>query len=166
MPIYEFYCADCHTVFSFLSKTIDTAKRPACPRCRRPDLERRISRFAISKGRSQGPPRENERPDLDETRMEQVMEELSREANGIDENNPRQMAQVMRKLYESSGMPLDKRFEEAIRRMEAGQSPEKIEAEMGDLFEADEAAPGESGGLRSLVRKLQPPQVDETLYDL
>jgi putative FmdB family regulatory protein len=33
MPIYEFYCPDCHTVFSFFSSRIDTAVRPACPQC-------------------------------------------------------------------------------------------------------------------------------------
>ncbi len=53
MPIYEFYCANCHTVYSFLSKTIDTAKRPDCPRCGRPKLDRRMSRFAVSTRRSE-----------------------------------------------------------------------------------------------------------------
>ena len=37
MPIYEFYCASCHTVFNFLSKRINTDGTPACPKCGRPN---------------------------------------------------------------------------------------------------------------------------------
>ena len=106
MPIYEFYCADCHTVFSFLSKTPNTAKRPACPRCRRPRLERRVSAFAISKGlaepESDGAPPEG----FDEARMEQVMAEMAREVDHVNEDDPRQMAQMMRKLFDGTGMRL------------------------------------------------------------
>ena len=167
MPIYEFYCAQCHAVFNFLSRTNNLTKRPACPRCQRPDLERRVSRFAVSKGRKDAPPTENGMPDLDDAKMERVMEELAREADGMNEDNPRQMARLMRRLYEGSGLPLGEKVEEAIRRMEAGESPEKIEEEMGDLLEGDDALQGDGGGgVRSLVQKLRPPQVDETLYDL
>jgi len=167
MPIYEFYCADCHTVFNFLSRTINTSKRPACPRCNRPNLDRQVSRFAISKGRAEPGAGEDAMPDMDDPRMERVMEELASEAEGMDENNPQQMARMMRRLYEASGMPLSGKAEEAIRRMEAGESPDKIEEEMGDVFEGDESLPDEGpGGVRGLVRKLRPPTVDETLYDL
>ena len=33
MPIYEFYCSGCHTILSFLARTPNTRKRPACPHC-------------------------------------------------------------------------------------------------------------------------------------
>jgi putative FmdB family regulatory protein len=167
VPIYEFYCADCHAVFNFFSRTVNTTKRPPCPRCARPELERRVSRFAISRGRAERGAHEDDLPDVDEAKMERVMEELTREAEGVNEDDPRQMARVMRKLHETAGLPLGGKVEEAIRRMEAGESPEKLEEEMGDLFDGEEPLPGEGGGsLRGLVRKLRPPQVDETLYDL
>ncbi len=163
MPIYEFYCGDCHTVFNFFSRTINTSKRPSCPRCRRRDLERRLSRFAISRGQANAGQQKEQTPDLDESKMERVMEELSREAEG----DPRQMARVMRRLYESSGMPLGDGIEEAIRRMEAGEDPEKIEEEMGDVLTDEETSPGGGGrGFRGIARKLRPPAVDQTLYDL
>lgn len=166
MPIYEFYCADCHTLFNFFSKTVNTTKRPGCPRCRRPKLERKVSRFAISKGRTEPSAEDEGMPDVDDAKMERVMEELARESEGMDENDPRQMARMMRKLHESAGMPLDAKAEEAIRRMEAGQSPEAIEEEMGDLFEGEGPLAAEKGGkLRNLLRK-RPPAVDNTLYDL
>ncbi len=166
MPIYEFYCADCHTVFNFLSRTINTSKRPACPRCGRPDLQRQVSRFAISKGRTEESDEAGDMPDLDEAKMERLMAELERESEGMDEDNPQQMARVMRKLYEGSGLPLGGKWAEAIRRMEAGESPDDIEDEMGDLMDEEGPMPGERSGLRGLVRRLTPPNVDETLYDL
>src|SRR3972149_3048437 len=42
MPIYEFYCRPCHRVFSFLSRAVDTARTPSCPRCGAPELVRRV----------------------------------------------------------------------------------------------------------------------------
>ena len=168
MPIYEFYCAECHTVFSFLSKTPNTAKRPACPRCARPELERRASAFAISKGLAE-PGRDGGPPEgFDETRMEQVMAEMAREVDPASEDDPRQMAQMMRKLFDGTGMRLGPGMDEAIRRMEAGDDPDQIEEEMGDLLAGEEDSlfdPG-GGGLRALSRKLKPPSVDQTLYEL
>jgi len=64
-------------------------------------------------------------------------------------------------------MKLGPGVEEAIRRMEAGEDPEKIDEEMGDLL--DDEAPfltGGSGGIKALRRKLRPPAVDDSLYEL
>ncbi len=169
MPIYEFYCVDCHTVFSFLSRSINTTKQPDCPRCGRLKLERRVSRFAISKGQSKPPESDAAMPDLDESKLEQAMEQLAGEADGINEDDPRQMARLMRKLYEGAGLPVNEKMEEAMRRLEAGEDPEKIEEQMGDILDEDDpllGGGGESGGLRSLSRRLRKPEVDETLYDL
>ncbi|HUT88656.1 MAG TPA: zinc ribbon domain-containing protein [Thermoguttaceae bacterium] len=173
MPIYEFYCADCHTVFNFLARRPNTTKRPACPRCGRPRLDRKISRFAISRGRRESGEGDDPLAGLDEARMERAMAEMAQEAEGISEDDPRQMARMMRKLHDAAGLPLGQGMEEAIRRMEAGEDPDKIEEEMGDLLEEDPllgeggSSPGEIGGsLRRLSRKLKPPDVDDTLYDL
>lgn len=167
MPIYEFYCPDCHAIFNFLSRTVNTTKRPACPRCGKRKLERKVSPFAISKGRSE-PSGEEGMPDIDEGRMEQAMAAIAQEADGMNEEDPRQVARLMRKLYDSTGLPLGGGMEEAIRRMEAGEDPDKIEQEMGDLLEQEDALLGNDGGrkLRRLGRRLRPPVVDETLYEL
>ena len=186
MPIYEFYCADCHTVFSFLSKTINTTKRPDCPRCARPKLDRRMSRFAVSKRRSEPSSQEHDPGDLppgfDEAKMERAMETLAQEAEGANEDDPRQMARMMRKLYDTTGLPLGPGMEEAMRRMEAGEDPDKIDEELGDALDQEDpfgGGQGEEGGagegaegrkhgesLRAISRKLRPPKVDETLHDL
>jgi len=162
MPVYEFYCNDCHTIFNFLARRADTEKRPACPRCRRPELERRVSLFAVSRGRKDEPI--DGMPDLDEERLEKAMMGMAAEMEGIDENDPRQMARFMRRLTESTGMNLGAGMEEAMRRLEAGEDPEMIEAEMGDLLEAD--TPISFEGIRRLRRRIAPPAHDDTLYPL
>ena len=167
MPIYEFYCPDCHTIFNFFARTSNTTKRPVCPRCQRKNLDRMFSRFAVSKGRAEPTAAGEELPDMDESKMEQVLAEMERESAGMNEDDPRQMGRMMRKLYESTGLWLGENMAEAIRRMEAGEDPDTIEAEMEDLLEAEEPQLGESGGgLRQFSKRLKPPTVDETLYDL
>lgn len=165
MPIYEFYCADCHRVFHFLSRTVETRKRPDCPRCGRRGIERRPSSFAISKGRKEA---EGERglPEVDDARLERAMEAMASEFEGIDENDPRQAARAMRRLYEAAGVPVTGGIEEAMRRMEAGEDPDSVEEEMGDALEGDPFAPPAGGKLGRVRRKYLPPSVDATLHEL
>ncbi len=153
MPIYEFYCSDCHCVYSFLARRVDTTTQPACPRCGRPRLEREISRFAVARGAAAtadvSAPDDGLPPGLDDSRFEQVMDELERESAGVDYDDPRQAARLMRALYERTGMPLTDSIQDAIRRMEAGEDPEAIEAEMGDLLGepfAGDSGDGDFGG--------------------
>ena len=77
------------------------------------------------------------------------------------------MARMMRKLCDGTGLPMGHGMEEAMRRMEAGEDPDSIEAEMGDLLNNDEMlfGPGKAG-LKGMTRRLRPPEVDEKLYDL
>ncbi|HSH41937.1 MAG TPA: hypothetical protein VK973_07425, partial [Arenicellales bacterium] len=85
----------------------------------------------------------------------------------IDENDPRQAARMMRRLFDSTGLKLSGGMEEAISRMEAGEDAEQIEAEMGDLLEEEEPfAVKPRRLLDDLRRRYLPPRVDETLYEL
>ena len=77
-------------------------------------------------------------PGFDESKFEQAMEQLAREADGLDDEDPRQAARMMRKLYESTGMKLSDKMEEAMRRMESGEDPDKIEEEMGDVLDEED----------------------------
>ena len=170
MPIHEFYCPDCHRVYNFLARRPNVTRRPSCPRCSRPKLERKISKFAISKGLTEpsaGPDDLDLPAGLDEAKMERVLAQMAGEAENVNEDDPRQMARMMRKLYDGTGLPLGAGMEEAMRRLEAGEDPDAIEAEMGDLLNDDEMlfGPGKSG-LKGMTRRLRPPEVDEKLYDL
>lgn len=164
MPIYEFYCVKCHTIYNFFSRRIDTKTVPLCPRCGYPQLERRLSVFAVSSGRSD---ENDELPgDLDEARLEKAMSSMIAEMQGLDEDDPKQAALFMRRLYESSGLQLGSGMKEALGRMEAGEDPEKIEEEMGGVLEQEDPFMVKKVGLKELRRRYLPPNVDDTLYDL
>jgi putative FmdB family regulatory protein len=169
MPIYEFYCPSCHVVYSFLARTAGAARRPECPRCHRPELERRASRFAISRGRPEPAEgeSEDEMPEIDDSRLERAMSELASEAEHLDESDPKAMARLVRRLFRETGLPLGAGMEEAIRRMEAGEDPDRIDEEMGDLLEQESPLADEGERLaRAVRRRMKPPAVDETLYEL
>ena len=137
MPIYEFYCKRCDTIYNFFSRTINTDKTPKCPKCRNVRLKRQVSIFAAISGKK-GDEGEGDMPGFDEAKMEKAMSMLASEAGGLKEDDPRQAAQLMRKLTEATGLKMGSGMEEALARMERGEDPERIEAEMGDLLEGED----------------------------
>lgn len=167
MPVYEFYCPDCHTIFSFLSKSVDTKKKPLCPRCKKRQMERQISPFVMT-GRGGREAGAEDLP-IDEGKMEQAMTALASEAENINENDPRQAAGLMRKFSGMTGIEFGKSMEEALGRMEAGEDPEKIEGEMGNLIDGEEepfVLPDKKGKGRGKKRRRSAPCRDETLYEM
>ena len=80
-------------------------------------------------------------------KMERFMREMERDMGRLDENNPKHMAHMMRKMQEAlpPGM-MPKEMNEAIRRLEAGEDPEAIEADMGEIFDDLPGSPGTGGG--------------------
>lgn len=162
MPIYEFYCKSCHMIFNFFTGSVNVEKRPMCPRCKKKKLDRQMSTF--SSPRDRGKEEDMPLPDMDESKMEQAMSLLAKEAEHMDENDPRQAANLMRKLTDMTGLNLGPGMEEALARMEAGEDPEQIEAEMGDLLEEEDPFNFKDRSRRIL--KKRPPTVDEKLYYL
>lgn len=162
MPIYEFYCDDCNVIFNFFSSRVNTEKVPACPRCNKDKLEKKISTFAtIGKAKDES---DEMLAGLDETKMEQAFESLMHEADGISEDDPKQMATLMRKFTSQTGIRLGDSMEEAISRMEAGEDPDLVEKEMGDQLN-DEDFSFESVRKR-FAGKRNKPDYDDTLYEL
>lgn len=170
MPIYEFACPDCRKIFNFLSKRLDPGRPPVCPKCGSRKMIKQISAFAMPRGLSkpssaagpdegQGPPA----PEFDDPRMARAMAEMERDMEHLDENNPRHMAHLMKKMKDC--MPagaVPKELDIAIKRLEAGEDPEKIERDMGDLLGnfmgGEEGAPGGAAGGGGYSR-------DSGLYD-
>jgi putative FmdB family regulatory protein len=172
MPVYEFYCPDCHAIYNFFSRRVDTDTRPACPTCGQTALDRRASLFAISKGR--GEPGEAEGGDLpegmDESAMMQAMASMAGELENIDEDDPKQAARVMRRLFQAAGLKPGDAMADMLGRMEAGEDPDQLEAEYADVLDADDPFSALAGGpvssLRALRRELLPPRRDENWYPL
>ncbi len=164
MPMYEFHCRECNRIYTFYSRTINTEKTPACPKCKRPDLERLISRFAVGSrsGSEGGEDEAGAGLPVDASRMEQAMDALASEAGGIDENNPREAANLMRRFSSLAGLKLGDKMEDAITRIEAGEDPESLEQEMGDFDEKDLF----KFGTGAVPGKRAAPDRDETLYEM
>ncbi len=162
MPIYEFYCDQCNVVFNFLSSRVNTSKIPDCPRCGKPEMSKQISTFAtIGKAKD-----ESEDPfvGFDESKMENAFESLMKEAGNVNEDDPRQMASLMRKFTSQTGMQLGDSMEEALSRMESGEDPEQVEKEMGDLISEDDFSLDSMK--KKVMKRVEKPVYDEKLYEL
>src|SRR5439155_20792124 len=124
-----------------LSKRINPDRVPTCPKCGNKNMAKQVTRFAMSRrlkepaAKNEGPEGRPPMPDLDEPRMERAMMELERDMEHLDENNTRHMAHMMKKMKDL--MPpgsVPKELDVAIKRLEAGEDPEKIEEDMGDVL--------------------------------
>lgn len=169
MPIYEFYCHKCNTLYNFLSRTLQPDKRPKCPQCKTVKLEKQVSAFAQT-GRAKEEPAGGAGPDLpmDEAKMERAMDALAREADSISEEDPRQAAGLMRKFSKMTGMELGSGMQEALNRLEAGEDPDQIESELGDRLEKEDpfVIPEKEGKARSRQKARPAPRRDKTLYEM
>ena len=154
MPIYEYACPKCRVIFNFLSKRMTPDRLPACPKCGNKKMSKQMSRFAMSRNLKEPTAKpetggaEPPMPDMDDPRIERAMMEMERDMEHLDENNPKHMAHMMRKMKDL--MPpgtVPKDLDIAIKRLEAGEDPEKIEADMGDVLGDFMGGEDEAGGM-------------------
>lgn len=165
MPIYEYYCPDCHVIFNFLSRSIRADRRPKCPRCGRPDIERQVSRFAaIGRAVEKSDAGDGECDPAMDLRMEKALESVASDADAMGED-PRSAAQFIRKLSGAAGVRINGAMEQALQRIESGEDPDQIESDIGgalaDANPFDAPASGRKGGRRHAG----PPERDETLHE-
>jgi len=149
MPIYEFACPKCRVIFNFFSQRVSPKHLPVCPKCGNKKMQKQMSSFALTSGakdsaapNDSGP--EGSMPNPDDPRVMRAMQEMERDMAHMDENNPRHMAHMMRKMKDlmpPGSMPRE--IDTAIKRLESGEDPEKIEADMGDVL--GDMMGGESG---------------------
>lgn len=77
------------------------------------------------------------------------------------------MAHVMRKLMDTTGMNMGEGMEEAIRRMEAGEDPDKVEEELGDVLENEDPFATGENKIKGIVRRMkEAPNEDPEIYDM
>lgn len=173
MPIYEYYCPDNNKIYQFYAKTVAQGETvPKCPDDPDYRMVKRVSGFAIGSNPSksgvegsanEGEPMGEAGEGLDDPRMEAAFGQLEREMESVDENDPKAMGRMMRRMSELTGENLDGEMEEVVRKLEEGQDPEKIEEEMGDVLgDPGDEDPGGYGGMGGMGA---PPMRDPNLYD-
>jgi hypothetical protein len=187
MPIYEYYCPDNHTIYQFYAKTLAQGKTiPKCPHNPAFRMEKMVSAFAVtSGGKADEPPlappaTADRRGDpAEDARMDAAMGAMEKEFSNLDENDPRAMARMMRRMSELTGEKIDGEMEEVVRKLEEGADPDALEEQLGGeppCSMADPDAPFGAEGTatgaendpqepKHRFRNRRPPARDPQLYD-
>ncbi len=169
MPIYEFYCEACHTVYSFLSQRVDSEVVPACPTEEDHQLQRKPSQFATISSSDQKLGDDEMIPGVDEDRLERAVDQLAGEFEhgNVDADDPKVMAQMFRRFGEAGGLKPGPMMEEMLAKLESADDIEQVEAEFQGLDDS-EADVEQFFQVRKALRDRcqRQPQVDETLYFL
>jgi putative FmdB family regulatory protein len=129
MPIYEYRCQDCKKKVSVFFRTLSAVNHNAarCPQCGGKNLSRLVSRVRALRS--------------EESRLDNLADDSM--LSGLDENDPKSMGRTLRKMARETGEDMPPEFDEAMGRLEAGESPESIEQSMPELAEGM----GDAGGL-------------------
>ena len=125
MPNYEYRCLDCHRRFEIhLSFSEYGQKKVECPHCHSINVQRKIGRIRMARS--------------DESRMETLADPSN--LAGLDED-PKSLGRMMRQMSSEVGEEMGPEFDEVVKRLESGQSPDQIEKELPNL------GAGEAGGM-------------------
>lgn len=130
MPIYEYRCGQCHRKSSIFWRSIGTVdeSKARCAHCGSPTLTRLVSKVRVIRGGSKGG------SDAEMAGGGDMDADMMNEFGGLDENDPRSLGKLMRKMASESGEEMGPEFNEIIGRLEKGEDPEKIEQSMGSMF--------------------------------
>jgi putative FmdB family regulatory protein len=118
MPTYEYRCLDCRRRAAIYQRYEEYGRVPvACPHCGGGRLERRIGRVRVARS--------------EESRLDKLSD--PGDLSDVDENDPRSVARMMRRMGSEMGEDMPAEFDEVVDRLEAGESPEEIEKDIPDL---------------------------------
>jgi len=129
MPTYPYRCLNCKKRFDIFMTYAEYGTLPvSCPHCGDSNVTRRISRVRITRS------------------ADSMLDNLD-DPSSLDglEDDPKAMGQMMRRMGAELGEELGPEFHEVVNRLEAGQSPEEIEAALPDLGEGDSGGLDEAG---------------------
>ena len=107
MPIYEYYCDACKKRSSFLLLRVNEAVEPYCKHCKSPAVKRVLSRVAVLRS--------------EEKRMESLLEPSK--LGELDENDPRSIERLMKRVGGELGEDLGDGFEEEMEEAMAREDP-------------------------------------------
>jgi putative FmdB family regulatory protein len=98
MPIYEYYCSACEKTSSFLLLRSTEEIVPYCKSCKSPDVKRVLSRVSFLKS--------------EEDRLESLLDPSK--LGDIDENDPRSVERLMKRMGSELGDELGEGFQEEM----------------------------------------------------
>jgi putative FmdB family regulatory protein len=117
MPAYEYQCIACTRRVTIYQSYQDYGRQPVrCPECGSRKLERRIGRVRVARS--------------EDSRIDSLSDPSA--WGGVDENDPRSLARMMRKMGKETGEEMPAEMDEVVDRLEAGENPEEIEKGMPD----------------------------------
>lgn len=117
MPTYPYRCLNCKKRFEIFLTYAEYGNTPiTCPHCGDSNVIRRINKVRIARS------------------TDRLLDNLD-DPSSLDglEDDPKAMGQMMRRMGSELGEELGPEFHEVVNRLEAGQSPEEIEAALPDL---------------------------------
>ena len=155
MPIYEFYCTPCNTLFNFFARKVDTKTLPPCPKCG-VALSRAVSQVAYVQGGGDGGDDGLGDVRLDESRMDKALENIGGDIDSLGDS-----ADMMQKFSEASGLKFNKDIRDALERISSGENPDSVSQDLDEIL-----ASGTEAFAPDKSRRHTPPQKDATLYDL
>lgn len=123
MPLYEYRCEDCRRRFTLLVGVTAEGPKQACPNCGGTKLRKLISRFAIARSE------------------EAVLDGLSDPTSLGDPEDPRAMADWMRRVGREMGEDLDDDFEELVEEAVREEMTGDQEAGVGDQGSGEGSVP-------------------------
>lgn len=173
MPIYEYYCADNHTIYQFYAKTLAQGQTiPKCPDNPKFRLKKIVSAFAITGDAREEPAAaggESGDP-AEDARMEAAMGAMEKEFASADENDPKAMARMMRRMSELTGEKMAGPMEEMVRKLEEGADPDSLEEQFGQADgEGDADAAAQKNDFKEKRARFKArhlaPRKDPKLYD-
>ena len=124
MPRYDYRCQSCRKRSVIFQTYAEYGRKNVkCPHCGSAELQRLIGRVRVARS--------------EEARLDELSDPS--DWGDVDENDPRSMARMMRKMGRELGEDMPGEFNEVVDRLEAGEDPDDIEESMPDLG-------GENGG--------------------
>jgi putative FmdB family regulatory protein len=115
MPIYEYRCASCRKRSSVFFRSFSQVDQPVCPHCGSADMAKLVSRVATIRS--------------EEARLDSLADPSN--FSGLDEDDPKSVAQWARRMGSEMGEDLGDDFDEMIDSMEQGEDPGELGGDGG-----------------------------------
>lgn len=175
MPIYEFACTNCRTLFSFYSRRVNTTTIPNCPNCNTP-LTKQLSLFQAKSGKgdlsdpwglsNDGCDEDPETaPDFDASneRVASAIADLGHKIDTMDYTDSAAASKLMRDFSNQSGIKFNKNVEAALNRLASGEDSSSAHEQLADALESGNPFAENSPQSKTMN---SPFKKDPTLYEL